>query len=135
MRLATQHDVELLLIALRKVWAKSPAPQMKYVDQVSAECGIRDAIHNQRAVIEGDFYIMFDVGKVWYSNSTFLIEELVLRIVNTGQSPAVAVKALDVLKDRFKCDAVIVGDTQVQAMTNHYIRGGYVLLGNQLMKE
>lgn len=135
MRLATQHDVELILIALRKVWAKSPAPQMKYVDQVSAECGIRDAIHNQRAVIEGDFYIMFDVGKVWYSNSTFLIEELVLRIVNTGQSPSVAVKALDVLKDRFKCATVIAGDTQVQAMTNHYIRGGYVLLGNQLMKE
>ena len=135
MRLATQHDVEQILSVLRKVWAKSPAPQMKFVDPVSAECGIRDAIHNQRAVIEGDFYIMFDVGKVWYSNSPFLIEELVLRIDNTGQSPEVAVKALDVLKDRFKCAAIIVGDTQVQAMTNHYIRGGYVLLGNQLMKE
>lgn len=77
---------------------------------------------------------MFDVGKVWYSNDTFLIEELVLRIDNTGQSPEVAVRALDSLRNRFNCAAVIVGDTQVQAMTNHYIRGGYVLLGNQLMK-
>lgn len=135
MRLATQHDVEQILSVLRKVWAKSPAPQMKFVDPVSAECGIRDAIHNQRAVIEGDFYIMFDVGKVWYSNDTFLIEELVLRIDNTGQSPDVAVKALDVLRTRFKCAAIYAGDTQAQVMTNHYIRNGYVLLGNQLMKE
>jgi hypothetical protein len=135
MRLATQHDVETILTVLRKVWAKSPAPQMKFVDPVSAECGIRDAVHNNRAVIDGDFFVMFDVGKVWYSNETFLIEELVLRISHDDLTgPSTAVKTLDALKERFKCAAIFAGDTQVQAMTNHYIRGGYVLLGNQLMK-
>lgn len=136
MKLATPGDVPIIMSALQKLLAKSPSEQMRYAELIEAELGVRDAIHNNRAIFVGDYFIMFDVGKVWYSSKKFLIEELVVRVStdnNTQVSEAVA--ALTALATRFRCAAVVAGDTQIGVMTNHYIRDGFVMLGSQLIKH
>lgn len=135
MRLATQHDVSDIMAALRKLKAKSPAYQMQFADEAAAECGVRIAIYEGRGWLVAGFFIMVDVGPEWWSNKTFLIEKIILRIEKTDTPVQVAVDALDTLATHYGCDAVIVGDTQVGYMHGQYIAAGYAPLGTQLMKE
>lgn len=136
MKLVTPGEVPIVMAALKRLIEKSPSEQMRYAELIEAELGVRDAIHNNRAVFVGDFFIMFDVGKIWYSSKQFLIEELVIRVsTNHGTPVSEAVAALDNLAQRFRCAAVVAGDTQIGAMTNHYLRAGYVMLGSQFIKH
>jgi hypothetical protein len=135
MRPATPSDVPAIVQALKAMLVYSPAPQMKHADIMAAELGVRDAVHEERAVIVGDFFIMYDMAKPWFSNKKFLIEDIVLRISREhGTQVKEAVAALDALRVKHGCDGVIVGDTQIGYMQHHYVKAGYTVLGVQLLK-
>lgn len=135
MRTATEADVDAAMRSLIRMREKNPGKQMQYTDVDTARDYITNQMHNRRAVVVDDYFILFDIGSPWYSNESFLIEELVIR-TGTGRSPpSVAVAALDELREMYGCKAVIAGDTQIGAMVPHYKAAGYVELGVQLMKE
>lgn len=135
MRLATPSDVPAIMAALRDMLKISPAPQMKYADVMQAELGVRHAVHEERAVFVGDYFIMYDIGSPWYSTSKFLIEDIILRVHSIhGNKVADAISALDELKEKHGCIAVVVGDTQIGYMAPKYIKAGYTSMGQQLLK-
>lgn len=137
MRLATQHDVASIMRPLIAMLAKSPAPQMKFATPIAAEIGVRNAIHEGRGFIFGGYYVMVDVGSDWYTDKVYLIEQIILKIDPEDKSFNVQqiVFLLDTLRERFKADAIVVGDTQIGYMTPIYQAAGYTMLGTQLIKE
>lgn len=134
-RLATQHDVEAVMIALLDMLDKSPSGQMKYASPVAAELGVRDFIHRESAVVWKDYFIMFDEFSPWFTDKTFLAEVIILRISrDKGGTVTEAVGVLDRLAIDKGCEAGVAGDTQIGYMTPHYRRNGWELLGTQFIK-
>lgn len=134
-RKATQHDVADIMAALRRMKANSPAIQMKYTDEVSAECGIRHAIHEGRGFVVDQYFIMVDVGKEWYSSVNILIEQIILKLHPTPFPVTIAIEALDLIAAKYGCALTAVGDAQVGYMTPFYHALGFQTLGTQLIKE
>jgi hypothetical protein len=132
-RLATMHDVPAILAAGSGVFEKSPAPLMQFADIMSAELGVRDAIHNQRAIVVDEaFFVMFDVTKTWFSGKSFLIEDIVLRIApRPGTSLHLAVYALVEVGRKFGCSAVVLGDSQIGYAGRVYEQCGFTPSGQQ----
>lgn len=135
MRDATQHDVPAIMEALLALQAKSTAPHMALATPIDAELGVRNAIHEGRAVIAGDYFIMYDVGSPWYTRQYVLIEEIILRISRAcGSVIEDALAALDELQMQHNCVAIAAGDTQIGYMLPKYIAHGYRVMGHQLLK-
>lgn len=136
MRLATQHDVPAIMQALLAVKDKSPNPQMRHADPIAAELGVRDFIHRERAVFFGDILVLFEIGKVWYSDTLFFFEELFMRVpaLNVGLPTPVAIRAMEQYARSLGCTAVAVGDTQVGHMAHAYRSEGFAFIGTQLLK-
>lgn len=133
-QLATNQDMPAIEAALADLLAKSPAPQMKYADLMEAILSVRHAIHEERAVIVGDFFLMFNVGRIWYSTQPFLMEDIVLRIGRTvGNSKEDAIDAIIDLAEVLGC-VPVVGDAQTGIMAAAYKARGFVPVGVQLMK-
>lgn len=135
MRPAATLDVAPVMAKLLAMLARSPAPQMKYADPIVAERSVRRAIKQGRAFICCGFFIMVDVGCDWYSEHSYLIEQIILRVYDTGAPVTRAIDALDEIAAELGCVAIAVGDTQVGYMTPFYQLAGYKTLGTQLMKE
>lgn len=135
MRPADELDVFAIMRALLAMLPKSPAPQMKYANPDAAERSVRRAIAEGRAFIAFGFFIMVDVGSDWYTDETYLIEQIILRVYDTADKVGAAVSCLDLIAAKFGCVLTVVGDTQVGYMTPHYTRAGYSPLGTQLVKE
>lgn len=134
MRLATQHDVADILVACAYWMPRSPAPQMAFADPITYECGIRHAIHEGRAWMIHGYFVMVDVGSDWYTTKKYLIEQLVLRVHDTPYKVRDVVDCLDTIREHYKADAIIVGDTQIGHMTPIYQAAGFKTIGTQLMK-
>lgn len=130
------HDVAAIMQALLAVKAKSPNPQMAHADPMAAELGLRDFIHRGNAYILGDFVVLFETGKVWYSDTKFFFEQLFLRFKSDeGTRVDEAILLMESLAlGPLGCEAVVVGDTQVGRMAMHYAAAGYVHIGHQLLK-
>lgn len=135
MRRATPADVSQAMVELLQMRSKNPGKQMQYTDEDTARCYLYEQMKRGLAVVEQGYFILYDVGRPWYSKENFLLEELVIRIERTGAPPSVAIAALDSLKEKHGCIAVIAGDTQIGAMVPHYLAAGFTVLGTQLMKE
>lgn len=135
MRLATWDDERAVMGALLAMLDKSPAPQMRLADPTSARCGVRSAIHEGRAYIVGDFFIMVDQGSPWYTSKPVLIEEIILRISREHDTTVEqAIAALDDIAASRGCVAIAAGDTQIGYMRPKYEARGYVPMGYQLLK-
>lgn len=136
MRLANQHDAAAIVAALAHLQTVSPNPQMKHSDIMAAECGVRDFIHRGCALIVGDYAILFETGRMWYSNTEFLFEQLVIRFkrdeLNTVQD---AISKLELFAKEYGCSVIVVGDTQIGHMTKVYTELGFVPIGTQLLKQ
>lgn len=135
MRPATKDDAYAALRALRAMKLKSPALQMKYTDEDSALCHMLESVKLKKAVVVGGFFVLFDVGRPWYSKHNFLIEELIIRLSRTAEPVEVAIQALTTLAHEHNCVAVAAGDTQIGYMKDKYLGEGFSLLGYQFIKE
>jgi hypothetical protein len=135
-RLATQHDVPLVMRHLLDMLDKSPSAQMQYASPMAAELGVRDFIHRESAVVWGDFFIMLDEFTPWFSNERFLCEVIILRISReTDAKVGDAIEVLEYIAQERGCKAAIGGDTQIGYMTPHYRKRGWEALGTQLIKR
>ncbi len=124
------------MAALLALKAKSPAHQMRITEPMAAELGIRDAIHTGRAYFIGGYFVMYDVGKPWYSDQRLLIEDIILKVYkDSSVSVQDAIASLTTLAKLKGCAAVVSGDTQVGYMSPHYVSAGFVYIGNQFFKE
>lgn len=126
------------MAALLAMLPKSPAPQMRYAEPKVAEAGVRRALAEGRGYFFGGYFVMVDVGSDWYTNATFLIEQIILKVYPDNRSWAVSAivgEGLSLLAEHFKADAIVVGDTQIDYMRPIYHTAGYKTLGTQLMKE
>lgn len=136
MRLGNQHDARAIVDALADLQTKSPNPQMQYSDIMAAELGVRDFIHRDKCLILGDYAVLFEVGKVWYSNTEFLFEQLLIRYKrDEGNSVQDAVQGLELFAKEYGCSVLIVGDTQIGHMTKVYTEAGFTPIGTQLLKQ
>jgi hypothetical protein len=138
MRLATQHDVSAIMAKLAALLDKSPAPRMRHADLMSAECGVRHAIHEERGIFFGPYFLMFEVGKPWCSDKVHLCEEILLKVYDTDPSwplSRVVQEGLSSLAQQVGAEVIAVGDTQIGYMVPHYEAAGFVVAGTQLMKE
>lgn len=135
MREATNQDVPIIMAALLRLQAKANGRgQMAFADPMEAELSIRYAIHDGRTRIVDGYFIMFDIGKPWYSTQVMLIEDIILKIEETEAPVDVAIQALDIIARELGCKAIAVGDTQIGLMVPKYQAAGYTVLGTQLFK-
>lgn len=123
------------MACLHKMLAKSPARQMRFADPIAAESSVHQAVMEGRAFISHGYFIMVDVGPAWYSQKSFLIEQIILKVEDTDDDVRLAVRHLDDIARQFGCEAIAVGDTQIGLMTPKYLAEGYTFLGTQLFKE
>lgn len=135
-RLATQHDVPLVMTAILDMLAKSPSAQMQYASPMAAELGVRDFIHRESAIMYGDFFVMLDEFSPWFSNERFLCEVIILRVSReTDAKVSEVIEVLEKIAQERGCKAAIGGDTQIGYMTPHYRKRGWEVLGTQLIKR
>lgn len=136
MRPVITADFPILRPMLLKIQEKNPLKQMVQADIDTAMAYVEDAVRDNRAYIVDDtFFVMFDVGTLWFSQEKFLLEQLVLRISSNNFHVGNAVDALIELAKFHGCTRVVVGDTQRGLMTPHYRAAGFEDLGTQLIKE
>lgn len=125
----------LIKVALLNMLAKSTAPQMKHADINTALFYIRLASSTQKAWLVDGYLVLYDVGSDWYSDKTYLIEQLILRVYKTEAPVEVAINFLAERAKFHGCVMVAAGDTQCGIMTPKYQAAGYSVLGTQLYKE
>jgi hypothetical protein len=136
MRLGTQVDASLIVKALGELQKRSPNPQMQYSDLTVAARGVNDFIDSGRCLIVGDYAILFEIGKIWYSATEFMMEQLLIRFKSDeGNSVHDAVSGLELFAKEYGCSVLIVGDTQIGHMTKVYTEHGFVPIGTQLLKQ
>lgn len=135
MRRPTADDLEQVLRLLLRLKASSKAAQMALCEEAPARQHLAWARDTGFAVIHDGYFLLIDIGSPWHTTKRVLFEELVLRIGETEQGPRGAVRALEELARTHGCAAVAAGDTQVRAMTPHYLAEGFTPLGDQLFKE
>lgn len=137
MRNAEPGDLGRIRAALVAMLALSKSAQMKYADIEAAMDHVSECILTSKAVLVGDFLILFDTGRPWYSREMYLIEDIILRVSKDHPDITVqdAISALTDLALAHGCVAVAAGDTQAGKMTGHYHVQGFNTLGVQLFKE
>lgn len=136
MRPAHEYDLEPVMRAAIHMLGMSPAPQMKFVDIMCVRRHIEQAIETGHAVVQGDYFILFDIGSPWYSTVNYLIEDLIIKFDNAhGTRVSEAIACLEEIAKSRGCVAVAAGDTQVGYMTPKYQAQGFRILGTQLFKE
>lgn len=127
-------DLKRVRKALDGLILHSNAAHMKYADVLHAMEYIKQASLAGKAHIVSDVFVMFDIGSDWYTKELYMIEQLVLKLSKYGDVPK-AVAFMDNMARVFGAKAIAAGDTQVGAMTPHYIQAGYKVLGTQFIKE
>ena len=136
MRLGTQHDVPQIVDALALLQRVSPNPQMQYSDLMAAELGVRDFVHRSKCLIIGDYAVLFETGRIWYSNTDFMFEQLLIRFKrDEGNTVQEAVAHLELFAKELGCSVLVVGDTQIGHMQQVYTELGFKLIGVQLLKQ
>lgn len=135
LKAALRADLDAIRRKLAWMKANSPAPQMKFADIEVAMGHIESARDRNRLVMYEGYAILFDVGRPWYSNDLYLIEELILRVYPTKVPVTRAIEQLEVLALLYECKMIGAGDTQIGMMTPHYQLCGYKTLGTQLVKD
>lgn len=137
MRNAEPSDLGPIRQALVAMLAFSKAPQMKYADIEVGMAHVSECVLTSKAVFVGDFLILFDTGRPWYSQQQYIIEDIILRVYRNHPDITVrdAIDHLSVLAAQHGCVAVAAGDTQAGRMTPHYHAAGFTTLGVQLFKE
>lgn len=128
-------DLDHVMAALVAMRVKNPGKQMQYTDVDTARTYIAYAIKRGVTRVVDGYFIMFDIGRPWYSATEFLLEELLIRIYPTSQPVEVAIDALSSIAKSHGLQAVVAGDTQIGYMAPKYLANGFVTLGTQLMKE
>lgn len=128
-------EVQLIYSSVIRLYGESKAPQMDYADLNAACSHISDAWGNDRLVVVGDFALLYDVGKMWYSSSPMIFEKLVIRFrKEVGNQVDDVVPVLESLRLKHKCVAIVTGDAQRGLMRPVYTRAGYVPVGEQFFK-
>lgn len=135
MRNATFVEADAAMRALVAMREKNPGKQMRFADEDTAHLHLHNAVAAKRAVVVQGYFILFDIGRPWYSKEDFLIEDLIIRIERTDAPVRVAIDALSELAKGYHCVAVISGDTQIGLMAPQYLAAGFVPLGSQFIKE
>jgi hypothetical protein len=135
MRPATDDDLSSGLCALLDMREKNPDKQMQWADPMTAAKYMTTAADEGRAVVVDGFLILFTASPLWFTKARFLIEELVIRLPGTSGPVESVTTALESLRNRHACVAIVTGDTQVGRMTPHYLAAGYKVLGQQFIKE
>lgn len=128
------NDLKRIRTALTGLLVHSDAAHMKYANLEHAMQYIEQASLAGKAHVVSDVFVMFDIGSDWYSKELYMIEQLVLKLSKYGDVPK-AVAFMDNMARVFGVKAIAAGDTQVGAMTPHYIQAGYKVLGTQFIKE
>jgi hypothetical protein len=115
---------------------KSPAPQMRLVENHTAWLHLCEAKSASLLYVYGDFGILVDVGSPWYTSKRVLIEEIIVRFrKDYGNTVESAIAQLDVIARIHGCVAVAAGDTQIGLMSDRYLAAGFQALGTQFYKE
>jgi hypothetical protein len=135
MRMGAHTDVEFVVSALARMREKNPGKQMQYTDIATAQAYIESAVDRDLTRVIGGYFIMFDVGMPWYSQESFLLEDLIIRIYPTEFPVKVAIDALSTIAREYGLKAITAGDTQIGHMVPLYHASGFVTLGTQLIKE
>lgn len=136
MRPVLQDEIALVINTLIAMREKNPGKQMMHSDPEIARAYIKQAVVENRCyMVDDTFFIMFDVGCLWFTDTPFLLEQLVLRVRSHNFHVGNAIDALAELAKFHGCTTIVAGDTQVGVMTPHYINAGYQPLGTQLIKE
>lgn len=136
MRAAKVAHIGMYYTALLELLGKSPSLKMKFADREEALSGLQSFIERSCAVEVGDYLILYDVGTPWYSKTPHFFEELTIRFQRVFDNPVSdAVRAMKHLALAHGAKVIMVGDTQVGLMVNHYQADGYNVIGTQLLKD
>lgn len=121
-RAATVHDVQEVMVGIKKLYATSKSAHMKWADVMEAELAIRDAVHqngytedvteNCRAVIADGYFIMYSVGPLWFTTKCFVLEDIVLRCGPTVKGHEGVLMTFKALQRHHNAVGCIVGDQQ-----------------------
>lgn len=135
MRKATVADVPAIMDALKALLKISPAPHMRMAQPMPAELGVRHAIHEERAVIIGDFFLMYSICQPWYSDEAVFFEDIVLKISkHHGNKVDEVIAAIETLSALYGCNYAATGDTQIGYMGPKYEARGFEYMGQQYLK-
>lgn len=135
MRKATQADVPAIMEALLALLKISPAPHMRLATPIAAQLGLMHAIHEERCVVVGDYFLMFSICQPWYSDEPVFFEDIVLRISRIHNNKLDEVlDAIETLSASYGCNYAAAGDTQIGYMGPKYEARGYELMGQQYLK-
>jgi len=131
-RLPCESDRELITVALAAAVYRSLASTVSYLctDQKYVVDNILD--HTYTSVVLDDSYLLiYNVGSPWYSTSSVLVEEMVLRL-QPGSHFSVVTDYLDDLAEHYDCDLILVGGAlsrSSRAITRLYQRQGFTVEG------
>jgi len=127
--------------AVKVLYSKSKAPQMKYASVETAINNIRYLWEHDSVYVTGNYAIVAVVGDIWYSSKVFLMEQLVIKFRTDfdNELEHSCVDSVPRLLERIAmhegCVAVISGDAQRGLMEPVYTRAGFVPVGRQFIKD
>lgn len=128
----TAQQWDKIARCLQAMWRRSSSPQMALVDPIYALDQLRNHLPHEA---HDGFFLVYEVGSPWYSYEKVLFEELVLRFDDSVEGAPGAVRRLEELAKEHGCAAIASGDTQVRAMSPHYVAAGFTPIGDQFFKE
>ena len=134
MSIATREDIPGILEALTDLWKRSPAQKMKYIDPKKSTSYVIEAITEGRVRILHGCIVMYDTGSDWCSSQVVLFEQLVLAYEEGYDASKVPEALLGIAKEQ-GCSAVLSGDTQIGAMSKHYLAAGFSSIGQQFYRS
>lgn len=89
----------------------SRAKGIPWAYKACAEKAMQSVVDGEvEAVLLGDYVLVFSVGSDWYSHSTLLCEQMLIRVFRRGGTFKDVTRGLDELADIFACDQVVVGN-------------------------
>ena len=131
-RLPCESDRELITVALAAAVYRSLASTVSYLctDQKYVVDNIVGGAYTS-AVLDDSYLLIYNVGSPWYSTSSVLSEEMVLRL-RPGSHFSVVTDYLDDLAEHYDCDLILVGGAlsrSSRAITRLYQRQGFTVEG------
>lgn len=134
-RKADNQDRAAIQAAMLHWYTKSHAYQMPDTDWAEVMCHVAARIHDGKGYFSHGYFIMVDIGKPWFANKLYLIEEIILKVYDTYEPVRLAIADLDKIAKEHGCTRVVTGDTQTGYMDRWYKEAGFAHMGNQFYKE
>lgn len=135
---ATLSDEDMIVQEVLKVAQENLQynPTLAHVDPEAVRRWVLDALHLKRVIMHGQYMVIFCVCPLWYTQETYLFEDVVLRMPygkggDLRRIPAI----LEEIARVNNCKGVIAGDMLSGRMSSIYQRAGYSAFTKNFLME